>query len=136
MTLRGTEFPDLNTSIALPSEPSPLLTSLSETRIQFFDSGDVIVGDVESVTRFVTPEELLQELANDVTGEGPGSSLLDKITLAQAYLAAEDIESACGVLGAFINQVSAQLGKSLSAEQVEQFITDAQTIQVAIGCGL
>jgi hypothetical protein len=95
---------------------------------------DTIGGEIESVTRFVTPEERLEELAEIVIDEGPGSSLLDKITLAQAYLEAGDIESACGVLNAFINQVSAQLDKSLSAEQVEQYISDAQAIKVAIGC--
>ena len=134
LLLRGTEFLDIYTDIALPVTPSPLLTSLSTTSFQFLDGTDAIIGNVDSVTRFVTPEVLLEELAEVVIDTGPGGSLLDKIELAQAYLAVPDVESACGVLGAFINQVNAQSGKKVPVEQAEQLIADAQAIRDAIGC--
>ena len=77
---------------------------------------------------------LMQNLLADVTGVGPGKSLADKLTLAQAYFAVPDIEATCGVLDAFTNQVSAQDGKKLSAEQAAEFTLHAEGIISAIGC--
>ena len=77
---------------------------------------------------------LLEELGAAVTGIGPGNSLADKIMLAQTYLAVPDVQSACAVLNAFLNQVRAQRGKKLTDEQANQFTADAEAIIAAIGC--
>ena len=63
---------------------------------------------------------LLERLDTAVTGEGSGKSLAGKIELAQTYLAVPDVESACAVLNAFLNQVSAQRDKKLSVELADR----------------
>ncbi len=82
----------------------------------------------------VTVHMLMQNLLAEVTGVGPGRSLADKLVRAQAYYAAYDIVSTCGVLGAFTNQVSAQDGKKLSETQAAEFTSHAEGIISAIGC--
>jgi hypothetical protein len=134
LVLRGPELLDIYSGIGLPTEPSPALLSLSETFFQFVDQTDVIIGEVETLSRFITPGERLDELFNKVVDTGPGGSLANKIEQAQAYLAVPDIESACGILKAFINQVSAQSEKNLAPEQATELITNAQDILDAIGC--
>lgn len=81
-----------------------------------------------------TPTILLEQLEATVTGAGPGNSFANKIILAQTYLEASDEESACQVLGAFLNQVRAQRGKKLTEEQADQFSADAAAIMDAVGC--
>jgi hypothetical protein len=134
LVLRGPELLNIYSGIGLPTEPSPALLSLSETFFQIIDQTDAIVGQVETLSRFITPEERLEELLNEVVDIGPGGSLADKVEQAQAYLAVPDIESACGILKAFIKQVSAQTGKKLAAEQGVDLITRTQIILDAIGC--
>lgn len=80
------------------------------------------------------PETLLEELGAEVAGIGPGTSLADKISLAQTYLAVPDVQSTCAMLNAFRNQVRAQRGKKLTIELANQLIADAETIQEIIGC--
>ena len=89
-----------------------------------------------SVRNISTPEPavLLEQLETTVAGFGPGSSFANKIMLAQAYLDVPDEESACSVLGAFLNQVRAQRGKKLTEEQANQFTADAVAIMDAVGC--
>lgn len=87
-----------------------------------------------AVASRVTPELLLEQLQTTVTGIGPGNSFADKIMLAQTYLAVPDEESACLILGDFLNQVRAQRGKKLTEEQADQFTADAVAIMGAIGC--
>ena len=79
-------------------------------------------------------EALIEDLLDAVTGEGPGGSLADKIAIVQAYVEAGDTQSACEMLNAFTNQVSAQSGKQLTAEQAEQLLSDASQIADQLGC--
>jgi hypothetical protein len=66
-------------------------------------------------------------LQNQVVGIGPGTSLADKLGEVQGDLANNDTADACGTLGAFINEVTAQgLAASL--------VTQAQAIQTGLGC--
>lgn len=134
LVLRGPELLNIYSGIGLPTEPSPALLSLSETFFQITDQTDAIVGQVEILSRFITPEERLDELLNEVVNIGPGGSLANKVEQAQAYLAVPDIESACGILKAFIKQVSAQTGKKLTTEQGTELITNTQIILDSIGC--
>ena len=90
--------------------------------------------DVFAVATPIEPSELLEELAVVVTGEGPGSSFADKIVLAKTYLDVPDEESACLILGDFLNQVRAQRGKKLTEEQADLFAADAVAIMDAVGC--
>jgi hypothetical protein len=82
----------------------------------------------------LTTNALLQQLLSDVAGVGPGTSLADKITLAQTYYAVPDIQATCAVLTGFINEVRAQRGKKLTREVADELTADAQAIRAAIGC--
>jgi hypothetical protein len=87
------------------------------------------------VTQDSDPAALLEELAADVTGVGPGESLANKVKLAQVYYAANDIQATCAVLTGFVAEVRAQRGKKkISATLADQLIADAQAIMTAIGC--
>lgn len=81
-----------------------------------------------------SPAARLATLQSKVTGEGPGKSLFNKITLAQTYLAVPDVQSTCAVLSDFLNQVRAQRGKKLTPELADQLTAEAQSIMDAIGC--
>jgi acid phosphatase len=76
----------------------------------------------------------LSDLANNVKGVGPGTSLADKVATAQADLAASDKGDACMTLNAFINQVHAQAGKKIAADVAALRIADAQRIEAVIPC--
>jgi YVTN family beta-propeller protein len=80
------------------------------------------------------PGALLQQLRDDATGKGPGTSLADKIALAQTYFAVPDIQATCAVLDAFINQVNVLLRGKKPRGATAQLITDANAIKTAIGC--
>jgi streptogramin lyase len=76
----------------------------------------------------------LTDLAGAVAGVGSGKSLAGKVAEIQGYLAANDTADACATLGALINEVNAQTGKKISTAQATSFITQAQDIEVALGC--
>jgi N-acetylneuraminic acid mutarotase/surface antigen len=75
----------------------------------------------------------LSDVYQAVQGVGPGSSLVSKIAQAQSYLTADDITDASATLSAFINEVSAQAGKSIPVHQASQLIADARRIQATMG---
>lgn len=79
-------------------------------------------------------EALLEELLASATGTGPGGSLADKIAIVQAYVAAGDTQSACGMLHAFTNQVTAQSGKKITVDEATQLAGQAQVLQERLGC--
>ncbi len=76
----------------------------------------------------------LGDLAQAVQGVGPGRSLAAKISAAQNAVAAGDTHGACGVLGGFIHEVSAQSGKKIPADQAAQLISDARQVLTDLGC--
>lgn len=76
----------------------------------------------------------LFDLLGAVTGVGPGTSLADKVASAQSDLVAADSTDACGTLGAFVNEVSAQTGKHIPAATAAMLIADAQRIEAVIPC--
>jgi hypothetical protein len=73
----------------------------------------------------------LAALKTAVQGVGTGTSLADKITQVQAYLAAKNKAKACGTLNAFITQVKTQ---SKSIATANQLIGSAMQIEVVVGC--
>jgi hypothetical protein len=81
-----------------------------------------------------SPPELLADLLLAVTGEGPGTSLADKVKLVQAYVAADSHDAACTTLGDFVNELNAQADKRLSAAEVASFTSQANNIKATLGC--
>jgi len=77
-------------------------------------------------------------LASEVHGmnlaHGLENSLIEKLGAAQNSLGAGNQTAACNQLGAFINEVSAQSGKQLTADPADQLIGSAQEIRNALGC--
>jgi probable HAF family extracellular repeat protein len=65
---------------------------------------------------------------------GTENSLLAKLQNAQSSTDGCDPNTACGNLGAFINAVEAQSGKSLTVEQANELIAGAQQVRAALGC--
>jgi hypothetical protein len=80
------------------------------------------------------PAELLADLGKAVAGVGPGTSLADKVSAAQADLASGDVASTCSLLRAFSNELKAQSGKSIPAGTASSLIGDANHISVLLGC--
>jgi hypothetical protein len=80
------------------------------------------------------PAELLADLGEAVAGVGPGTSLADKISAAQTGLASNDLAGTCSILRAFINEVKAQSGKSISIDAATSLIADATQIRLLLGC--
>lgn len=98
-------------------------------------SYEVVRGDMTfSLRNGWSIDEALADLASDVSGVGPGSSLANKIATVQAYYAAGDKSASCAMLTDFQKQVSAQAGKKLTIEQATSLSGQAQTIRAALGC--
>jgi hypothetical protein len=83
---------------------------------------------VEGVT------EQVASLGAAVTGVGSGSSLKDNVTSIQMFLASGQITAACGTLGALVNQVKAQTGKSISSATAASLTAAAQRIEAVASC--
>jgi parallel beta-helix repeat protein len=80
--------------------------------------------------------EQLSDLLGLVTSQdlGPGESLQDKLTSALAAVTAGDGASACSTLTAFVNEVNAQTGKSLTPTQALQLRSAAKRIEAVLAC--
>ena len=76
----------------------------------------------------------LAALSAAVSGVGPGSSLADKVRQIRADVTAGNSSGACGLLNAFVNEVNAQTGKSISSSQASSLIAAAANIEAVIGC--
>ena len=87
-----------------------------------------------AITPAPTAAAQLAALLTAVTGVGPGRSLANKVTLIQAYVAANDKAQACGTLAAFVNEVNAQTGKKITPVRGASFIGQAQNIEATLGC--
>ena len=86
-------------------------------------------------TEAVSAEAQLEVLREAVTGIGPGSSLANKVAIAEAYFAVPDVVSACGVMDDFINHVRGLLrGSRITGELADQLIEDALSIKAAMEC--
>jgi uncharacterized protein YjiK len=78
--------------------------------------------------------EQLADLLTRVTDIGPGKSLASKVSGIQKRVAGNDHAGACGELGAFVNEVSAQTGKSIPTSQAASLKAAASTIAATLGC--
>ena len=95
----------------------------------WFAEGPDSVGRVD-----LTVHAELADLSQAVQGIGPGTSLADKVTQVQSYVASGDIADACATLGAFVNEVHAQSKKSIPLATADQLIAAAQRIQAVLSC--
>jgi len=69
--------------------------------------------------------------------QGISNSLDTKLSNAQRALDAAragDLGSACGLMSAFINEVEAQSGQKLTADQSETLVAEASRIATVLGC--
>lgn len=78
--------------------------------------------------------ELFSQLITDSTNVGPGTSLADKARSAQASWAAGKKSDACGTLNAYLNELSAQTGKKVSAAQAAALKAEVNRLRAVIGC--
>jgi hypothetical protein len=69
-----------------------------------------------------------------LAGTTLGTSLTDKLTQIQAYVAANNKAGACSGLVNFIGLVNAQKGKKLTVAQATSFVQQAQNIEAVLGC--
>jgi hypothetical protein len=83
------------------------------------------------------PAELIDTLAGYVRGTGLSkgiqTSLLAKLAAAQSYLAGGNIAAAIQAVTDFLNEVSAQSGKAITAGQAAEMTNQAQTVIAVIG---
>ena len=97
-----------------------------------------LTGTIFLAGHLKTPTEQLTDLAAAVqaldTQAGLKNALGAKVQAVQADVADQDVTSACNVLGAFLNQVSAQTGKKLTATQASQLTNWANAIRTTLGC--
>jgi hypothetical protein len=80
------------------------------------------------------PGALVAKLLREVTGVGPGKRLAHDIELIQTYFDAHDGQAACAALTRFVDEVKAKNGKKIAPTLDAQIISDAQTLEVSIGC--
>ena len=92
-------------------------------------------GFLLNISAVLTPTIDLQlnALLASVTGT-LALSLADKVKQIQGYVAANDKADACGTLGAFLNQVKAQAGKTSTSAQAASFTTQAKDAMATLGC--
>jgi YVTN family beta-propeller protein len=79
--------------------------------------------------------DLLMRLVQEVTGAGPGKSLVNKVQVVLTAVRAGDTATACGELQGFLNEVRAQAGKKLTLAQAQQLTTEATSIRTLLNCG-
>ncbi len=80
-----------------------------------------------------TAAQMLARLAAAVDGIGPGKSLAAKLASAGSALAAGDNARTTNVLRAFLNEVAAQSGKKLTADQATSLSTAATRLTAVLG---
>jgi alpha-tubulin suppressor-like RCC1 family protein len=80
------------------------------------------------------PAALLAQLAVDVAGIGPGSSLSAKVEAAQSAQARGALTTACHLMDAFVQEVRAGSGETIDALLAGKLAADATNIESALGC--
>jgi probable HAF family extracellular repeat protein len=93
-----------------------------------------VPGGVHAVLwRPLGPSPIISSLRAAVSTAGfqQGARLLQN---ALAAVERGDTAGACGPLAAFVNQVSAQRGKTLTVDQANELIASAMRARVALGC--
>jgi hypothetical protein len=76
----------------------------------------------------------LSQLLGAVQGVGPGMSLPSKVSAAQSSLAAGDTAATCGILAAFVSEVSAQSGQLIPTQTASALVAEASQIEAVLAC--
>jgi hypothetical protein len=120
---------------------APTFNGNGFTFLEYVEAGAAIVNGVVywpaggSMWAFSLPGlTQLTALRTAVTAVGSGTSLADKITTIEGYVAANDNADACSTLGAFIHQVNTQTPSKITTAQAASFISQAQAIETTLGC--
>ena len=90
--------------------------------------------DAGAVEHVPTTAELVSILLGTVTGVGPGQSLFSKVAAVLAMVAHSQPGAACNMLGALRNEVNAQVGKKITAEQAATILAAIQEVAASLGC--
>ena len=80
------------------------------------------------------PAALLEQLAAEVAGVGPGNSLSAKVQAAQSAQARGGTTSACHLMDAFNQEVRAESGKTIDTVLASKLVADATKVERALGC--
>lgn len=106
-------------------------------------TGPAVLASAELYTPIMcTPAPTISTLAQELQSfnlpQGIDASLTAKLNAAQAALLRQSSASnggtACNQLDAFVNQVQAQRGKTLEADQADQLIEAAGQVKATLGC--
>lgn len=105
------------------------------------DDGDASGFDDVVVEVVTLRQESMEKVADLIAfveslglAHGLENALTAKLEGALRSLEAGNLAAACGPLGAFVNQVQAQAGKGLTAQQADALIEAAQSIRGLLGC--
>ena len=90
--------------------------------------------DSGAVEHVPTTTELVSILQGTVTGVGPGQSLVSKVAAVLAMVAQSQPGAACSTLGALRNEVNAQVGKKITADQAVAIHAAIQEVKASLGC--
>ena len=119
---------------ALSGTPPSGVTSFTYSVIATNVAGSVTAGPF---TVTVTSSALTdaQTLQSQVSGVGPGASLTTKVGTVVTDLSAVTPNNVTveSLLVAFVNQVNAQSGKTLTVAQATEFVAEAKQIEVLLG---
>jgi hypothetical protein len=88
-------------------------------------------GNSSTATFTVTVRGAADQIADELSSEG---GLGAKQAAALADVQAGKTHAACGVLGAYANQVRALAGKQLSADEAGRLLATVQRIETLLGC--
>ena len=122
----------------------PLVTGAGDQFLSDIDGDRVVYTNNDAgfeqvfLFTFGNPTPHVGDLVNLVQSfnlkQGIANSLTAKLGSAQSAIARGDLATACGVLGAFINEVQAQTGKAITASQANQLIAMATALRSSLGC--
>ena len=90
--------------------------------------------DAGAVEHVPTTTELVQMLGSAVAHVGSGQSLAAKVSAVLASVSRGQAGAACNTLGALRNEVNAQSGKKITAEQAVAILASIQQVSASIGC--
>jgi uncharacterized protein YjiK len=132
-TVTATDAVGVTASACMPASGSRFAVGTTAVHCVANDAAGN-VGEGAFTVHVASAAEQLAGLLAQVTGVGPGKSLSSKVSAIQKKVDASNHPGACGDLGAFVNEVSAQAGKSVTATQASLLKASADTIADALGC--
>jgi hypothetical protein len=133
---QATATDDVDGQLPVTCQPtSGTVFPIGATTVSCFATDDA--GNTATATFTITVRGAAEQLASlwgEVRGVGPGTSLADKVSAAQAALAADQPQLASEIIAALVNQVEAQSGKTIDVpEPAATLIRDATRIAGVLG---